>query len=91
MRFYLNEKEFIETDFPIDLSIGIAENQTLSAWYVTPPKMEVVRENGFLGSVAEGGDVNFRAIWFNPHGHGTHTESCGHITKEIFSVNKNIP
>ena len=88
MRFYLNEKEFIETDFPIDLSIGIAENQTLSAWYVTPPKMEVVRENGFLGSVAEGGDVNFRSIWFNPHGHGTHTESCGHITKEFFSVNK---
>ena len=88
MRFYLNENEFIDTDFPLDLSIGIAENQTLSAWYVPPPKMEIVRENGFLGSVRQGGDVNFRSIWFNPHGHGTHTESCGHITEEVLSVNK---
>ena len=88
MRFYLNEKEFIETDSPMDLSLELSDNQTLSAWYVSPPKMEVVRENGFLGSVEEGGDVNFRSIWFNPHGHGTHTESSGHITKEILSVNK---
>ena len=50
--------------------------------------MEIVRENGFLGSVQQGGDVNFRSIWFNPHGHGTHTESCGHITEKVFSVNK---
>jgi kynurenine formamidase len=88
MRFYLNENEFIETDSPMDLSLELSNNQTLSAWYVSPPKMEVVRENGFLGSVEEGGDVNFRSIWFNPHGHGTHTESSGHITKEILSVNK---
>ena len=88
MRFYLNEKEFIETDSPLDLSLELSDNQTLSAWYVSPPKMEVVRENGFLGSVEEGGDVNFRSIWFNPHGHGTHTESLGHITKNILSVNK---
>ena len=88
MRFYLNEHEFIETDSPMDLSMDLSDNQTLSAWYVSPPKMEVVRENGFLGSVEEGGDVNFRSIWFNPHGHGTHTESSGHITKEILSINK---
>jgi kynurenine formamidase len=88
MRFYLNENEFIETDSPMDLSMDLSDNQTLSAWYVSPPKMEVVRENGFLGSVEEGGDVNFRSIWFNPHGHGTHTESLGHITKEILSINK---
>ncbi len=51
MRLYLNENEFIETDSPMDLSIELADNQSLSAWYVSPPKMEVVRENGFLGSV----------------------------------------
>jgi kynurenine formamidase len=32
-----------------------------------------------LGSVAEGGAVNFRDVYFNPHGHGTHTENVGHI------------
>jgi kynurenine formamidase len=43
-------------------------------------------ENGFVGSVELGGAVNFRDIYFNPHGHGTHTESHGHISKEVFPV-----
>ena len=50
--------------------------------------MEPVRANGFVGSVLEGGAVNFRDIFFNPHGHGTHTESYGHISKEIYAVNE---
>jgi kynurenine formamidase len=50
--------------------------------------MEPVRANGFIGSVLEGGAVNFKDIYFNPHGHGTHTESFGHISKEIFAVNE---
>jgi kynurenine formamidase len=43
-------------------------------------------ENGFVGSIALGGGVNFRNILFNPHGHGTHTESYGHIAREILPV-----
>ena len=39
------------------------------------------------GSVAEGGSVNFYDIDFNPHGHGTHTECIGHISKEKESYN----
>jgi kynurenine formamidase len=31
--------------------------------------------------------VNFRNVFFNPHGHGTHTESVGHIMPEILPVN----
>jgi kynurenine formamidase len=46
--------------------------------------------NGFVGSVAEGGAVNFRDIYFNPHGHGTHTECLGHITKELYSINQTM-
>jgi arylformamidase len=52
------------------------------------PKFEPVRANGFVGSVAEGGSVNFRDISFNPHGHGTHTECFGHISKAWVSVNE---
>ena len=37
--------------------------------------------------MAEGGSVNFRNVFFNPHGHGTHTECLGHITEEVYSVN----
>jgi hypothetical protein len=52
------------------------------AWYVPPMRIEPVRTQHFTGSVAEGGAVNFRDVYFNPHGHGTHTESVGHITTD---------
>ena len=89
MKLYLNSSEYIETDSAIDISIPmVAGEGNLRAWYVDPPKMEPVRANGYIGSVKEGGSVNFRNIFFNPHGHGTHTECLGHITEEVYSVNK---
>lgn len=89
MRLYLNSQQFIETDQPLDLSMPLrAGEQNARAWYVDPPRFEPVRANGFIGSVEEGGAVNFRDIYFNPHGHGTHTECLGHITKEVHSINK---
>jgi len=72
---------------PIDISLAVTD--FTRAWYIDPPKFEPVRlgEN-WVGSVAEGGSVNFRDITFNPHAHCTHTETLGHVTKEIHSVNK---
>lgn len=91
MRFYIDENNFIETNSPIDLSIGLRSGiENVRAWYVDPPRFEPVRANGFLGSVAEGGSVNFRDVFFNPHGHGTHTECCGHITEKVHSINQNL-
>ena len=91
MRLYLNENEFIETNEPLDLSIGLQSgSNNLRAWYVNPPIFEPVRANGFIGSVVEGGGVNFRDVFFNPHGHGTHTECHGHITPEVVSVNQKL-
>lgn len=73
---------------PIDISIPLVAGEgRTSAWYVPPIVIEPVRANGFVGSVAEGGSVNFRDIAFNPHGHGTHTECMGHITEVVHSVN----
>ena len=43
-----------------------------------------------MGSVAEGGAVNFRDVYFNPHGHGTHTENVGHIVDTDFPVINSI-
>lgn len=75
----------------LDLSIPLRGDDTNPrAWYVDPPRFEPVRGNGWTGSVKEGGDVNFRDIYFNPHGHGTHTECLGHITEEIYSINKHL-
>lgn len=91
MKFYLENNTYIDTNFPIDLSIPLCNtSDNLTAWYVKTPEFEPVRANGFLGSVAEGGNVNFRNIFFNPHGHGTHTECLGHITPTVFSVNKSF-
>ena len=72
----------------VDLSLAFQESGGPSAWYVEPMQVEPVRANGFLGSVAEGGDVNFRDVTFNPHGNGTHTECVGHISEAAHSVNR---
>jgi len=71
---------------PIDISIPLSPEGP-RAWYVDPLKIEPVINDRFTGSVALGGDVNFRNIFFNPHGHGTHTESVGHIDRAVTSVN----
>jgi len=65
---------------PIDLSVPVNPHSGLPrAWYKGPATAEPVRTDGWTGSVAEGGSVNFRDITFNPHAHGTHTETREHI------------
>ncbi len=56
------------------------------AWYVDRMNIRPVETDSFIGSVAHGGSVNFREITFNPHGHGTHTETFEHISEERISV-----
>jgi arylformamidase len=91
MILYLDNYHFIDTSKGLDISIPLSndENNPL-AWYVDKPVFEPVRAEGFVGLVSEGASTNFRNIFFNPHGHGTHTECLGHITEEIHSVNQNL-
>lgn len=84
-------------DFRIDLSSPIDISNVLRgngknplAWYLEPPRIEPVREGDFVGSVKAGASTNFNNIFFNPHGHGTHTECVGHITKEFYSINNSL-
>jgi kynurenine formamidase len=78
-----------QTGKGMDLSISMNPNGP-RAWYVEPMRIEPVRTEQFLGSVAEGGAVNFRDVYFNPHGHGTHTENVGHIIDTDFPVVNSI-
>lgn len=88
MKLYLDEATFFDTSEPLDLSIPLSDTSTNPrAWYVDAPRFEPVRTEHYVGSVSEGGAVNFRDIFFNPHGHGTHTECLGHITEEVHSIN----
>lgn len=91
MKLMIENVGFIDTESPLDISLPLT-NDTCNprAWYVDPPVFEPVRTEHYVGSVKEGGSVNFRDISFNPHGHGTHTECLGHITEEIFSINRTL-
>ena len=81
----------VDLEKPLDISIPLrAEDDNPKAWYIDKPSIIPVQGDGFIGSVEKGGSVNFRDISFNPHGHGTHTECVGHISKIVHSVNKNL-
>ena len=79
----------IDLSKPLDISMPLkAKENNPTAWYVNVPRFEPVMENGFVGDVNLGGAVNFRNIFFNPHGNGTHTECVGHISKEYQTINQ---
>jgi len=78
-----------QTEKGMDISISMNPKGP-RAWYVEPMRIEPVRTEQFLGSVAEGGAVNFRDVYFNPHGHGTHTENVGHIVDTDVPVVRSI-
>lgn len=79
----------VDLSKPIDISLPVMPGG-VKAWYVPDPLIEPVRMGDWVGEVAQGGSVNFRNITFNPHGHGTHTECVGHISKDFYSVNQSL-
>jgi len=88
---YENEVWQADLSKPIDISIPMFASQaSVRAWYVDPIEIEPVRMGDWVGAVSEGGSVNFNDILFNPHGHGTHTECYGHISKQAVSINQSL-
>lgn len=86
--------QVLEADLskPLDISIPLTNTDANPiAWYLEKPIIEPVRFGDWVGKVADGkSSTNFNNIFFNPHGHGTHTECLGHITKEFYSVNQSL-
>jgi kynurenine formamidase len=79
----------IDLSNPIDLSIPI-HGRGPRAWYADAAIIKPVINRYFTGSVALGGNVNFNDIYFNPHAHGTHTETVGHIARELISIENSL-
>ena len=75
---------------PIDISIPVSP-RGITAWGVERAEISPHKQGSFIGSVALGGSVNFNDIHFNPHAHGTHTESMGHLIASSDSVNSILP
>ena len=91
--YWGGESHDVDLGAPIDISLSLKDSRLEkgpSAWYVDGPRFEPVRGEGFVGRVSEGGSVNFTDVYFNPHGHGTHTECLGHITLEAESIDKRL-
>ena len=89
-----HNNQAIEVDLskPIDISIPLTNtDENPIAWYIEKPVIEPVIFGDWIGKVSEGkSSTNFNNIFFNPHGHGTHTECLGHITREFYSVNQSL-
>lgn len=80
----------VDLSKPIDISIPLTSTDANPiAWYLEKPQIAPVRVGDWIGKVSEGkSSTNFNNIAFNPHGHGTHTECLGHITRDFYSVNQ---
>ncbi|WP_286965966.1 cyclase family protein [Flavobacterium sp. UBA4854] len=82
----------IDLSKPIDISISLTNtDENPIAWYIEKPIIEPVVFGDWIGKVSEGkSSTNFNNIFFNPHGHGTHTECLGHITNDFYSINQSL-
>jgi len=82
----------IDLSKPIDISIPLTNtDENPIAWYIEKPVIEPVVFGDWIGKVSEGkSSTNFNNIFFNPHGHGTHTECLGHITNDFYSINQSL-
>ena len=89
MKAIINSTFEIDLSKPIDISIPLTNTDANPiAWYIEKPEIEPVKFGHWIGKVSEGSSTNFNNIFFNPHGHGTHTECLGHITREFYSINQ---
>tara|TARA_B100001287_G_scaffold141563_1_gene119079 strand:+ start:12787 stop:13560 length:774 start_codon:yes stop_codon:yes gene_type:complete len=82
----------VEVDLgkPIDISLVSKTKKSFKAWYSKEIIFKTIKKDGFIGSVEQGGSVNFKEIVINPHANMTHTESVGHISKEKVCINNLI-
>ncbi len=85
----IDNKYDIDLSKPIDISIPLTNtDDNPIAWYIEKPVIEPVVFGDWIGKVSTGkSSTNFNNIYFNPHGHGTHTECLGHITNDFYSIN----
>lgn len=86
---YLDKPFSVDLNQPIDISIPLrAGEKNVNAFHMPPVTIEPFRMGSFIGDVNAGGSCNVNNIFFNPHGHGTHTECVGHISKENYTINQ---
>lgn len=77
----------INTDDAIDISIPLVPGVLgPNCFYAPILRADPYKRGFYIGSVKDGGTVNFYNLRINPHGNGTHTECVGHINEEHTSL-----
>lgn len=91
----LVQVEISGKSYQIDLGNGIDISQSFGnggnnpgAFFIPAATANPITVGDYVGSVIQGSGANCDIIQFCAHGNVTHTEGCGHITKEQQSVNK---
>ncbi len=88
---YNSKKLKVDLSKPLDISIPLkGDKSNVNAWYLDHPTIAPEILDDKTISVEKGASVNFNTINFNPHAHGTHTETVGHITEKSYPVNKHL-
>lgn len=76
---------------PHDISLPLQSgDKNPNCYWAEPVKMETIRSGDFIGSVKEGGSVNYQKLSITPHGNGTHTECYGHISADQATINQSL-
>jgi kynurenine formamidase len=89
----INDQLTVTTDLarPIDISIPINQGAgNPNCYWAEEVKFNTIRSTDFVGSVKEGGSVNYQSVTLTPHGNGTHTECYGHVTKADVTINQQL-
>jgi arylformamidase len=72
---------------PIDISIALHEGKQLNCYYAPPFRTEAFIAGDFVGDMKKGGLLNYKNVFLNPHGNGTHTECYAHIADTELTIN----
>lgn len=76
---------------PYDISLPLKQGtNNPNCYWAEPVTFETIRAGSFIGSVQEGGSVNYQKLSLTPHGNGTHTECYGHISADGATLNQHL-
>lgn len=90
--FSFNTKTYrADLSNPYDLSLPLKEGAANpTCYWADAVTFETIRAGSFIGSVKEGGSVNYQKLSLTPHGNGTHTECYGHISADGATLNQHL-
>lgn len=76
---------------PIDISTSLHTGESqLNCYYAPFFRTEPVIMGNFIGDTEQGGLLNYKNVFLNPHGNGTHTECVAHICNKKVTINQTL-